>query len=87
LFLQEQIKDIITKKWTFVHTKISFHHTINIESHRKIFVHTIYYDDDVFYLFLHKQKIGADIFKITPSLFCSHHQDVDHPLENLLHTI
>ena len=31
----------ISKKWTFVHTEVSFYHTIKIWSHCKKFVHTI----------------------------------------------
>jgi len=34
-----------------------------------------------------KNLFTPSIFKITPSKFCSHHEDVDHTLENFVHTI
>ena len=34
-----------------------------------------------------KKLFTPSIFKITPSWFCSHHEDVDHTLENFVHTI
>ena len=71
----------ISKKWTFVHTEISFHHTIKIWSHRKKFVHTInFLDHTVIILFT--PSVDHTLKKI-----CSHHLNFDHTIYFQDHTV
>ena len=65
----------ISKKWTFVHTEISFHHTINIWSHRKNFDHTINF------------QYHTVIILITPSKFWSHRTKFVHTINFQNHTV
>ena len=65
----------ISKKWTFHHTEISFHHTINIWSHRKNFDHTINFQHHTV------------IILITPSKFWSHRKIFDHTINSQIHAV
>ena len=79
----------ISKKWTFVHTEISFHHTINIWSHRKKFVHTINFQDHTVIILFTPWRCWSHSWK-----FCSHHLHFVHTIHfanshrhNFVHTI
>ena len=79
----------ISKKWTFVHTEISFHHTINIWSHRKKIVHTINLQDHTVMILFTPWRCWSHSWK-----FCSHHLHFVHTIHfanshrhNFVHTI
>ena len=71
----------ISKKWTFVHTEISFHHTINIWSHRKKFVHTINFQDHTVIILFTPWRCWSHSWK-----FCSHHLNFVHTIYFQGHT-
>ena len=71
----------ISKKWTFVHTEISFHHTINIWSHRKKFVHTINFQNHTVIILFTPSRCWSHSWK-----FCSHCLNFDHTIYFQGHT-
>ena len=72
----------ISKKWTFVHTEISFDHTINIWSHRKKFVHTINLQDHTVIILFTPCTFWSHSWN-----FCSHHLNFVHTINLQNHTV
>jgi hypothetical protein len=72
----------ISKKWTFVHTEISFDHTINIWSHRKKFVHTINLQDHTVIILFTPCTCWSHSWN-----FCSHHLNFVHTINFQDHTV